>query len=348
MNYLFYVGPGIGDIVMMLEVAKTIKNTEYNANIDCFMNQPNGYNRHGITNNVMQYQTIFRKLYYYSSKEILHDLKLIVELKKNKYEKGFVFQYGHTTKVSKIPAMIINLLGVQSIGFNYKNNLCKKKYEYDKNETIVCRCLEVMKKEGYEIIDRNDVLDKKKIENEKLKVELNSDKKSVGLCIGSGLIGLKINGNNYTSVAKNWNINNWINLANQLVERNYDVVLLGSESEKKLMVEVSSKIEKRVINAVSKCSLGESMRLIYSLDMVIGGDTGLMHIAASLGKKTLSLFGCTSPIDYLPFGKNSYYIFKNYDCSPCIGRKESIFCQKHKCMDDIGVQEVIRKSMEIL
>ncbi len=348
MNFIFYVGPGIGDIVMMLEVAKVIKNKYSDSNIDCFMNQPSGYNRHSVTNNIMNYQHVFRKLYYYSSKEILHDIELIRELRSNNYEKGYVFQYGHTKKVSKIPALIMNLSGCKSVGFNYKGNFCLKKYEYDSKKTIVERCLRVMEMEGYPINNIGEVLDRHEFEKESLRYSWDKKRKAVGLCIGSGLIGLKIKGKNYTSSAKNWILDNWINLANSLIQKGFVVILLGSESEFRLLQESNCKIDERIINAVSKCSLGESIKLLDELDMVVGGDTGLMHIAAALGKKTLSLFGCTSPKDYLPFGSQSHYIFKNYDCSPCIGKEASIYCENRKCMENISMQEVLVKILELL
>ncbi len=38
-----------------------------------------------------------------------------------------------------------------------------------------------------------------------------------------------------------------------------------------------------------------------------------------LEKKSLTLFGCTHPNEYLPFGKDSQYIDVGMKCSPCFG-----------------------------
>ncbi len=66
-------------------------------------------------------------------------------------------------------------------------------------------------------------------------------------------------------------------------------------------------------------------------------DSGPMHIAAAVGTKTIALFGPTSPERTGPYGKNHVVIRKGLHCSPCFRKT----CDDIRCMNDIGVEEVL-------
>jgi len=49
------------------------------------------------------------------------------------------------------------------------------------------------------------------------------------------------------------------------------------------------------LNLIGKTSFDQSGLLMRDAALVVSGDSGMMHIAAALGKKVLSVWGCTAP-----------------------------------------------------
>ena len=61
------------------------------------------------------------------------------------------------------------------------------------------------------------------------------------------------------------------------------------------------------INRIAKClvdlSLTEVLGLLSCTDIFIGNDSGITHLAAGLGLRTVAVFGPTNPFLYRPIGK---------------------------------------------
>ena len=135
-----------------------------------------------------------------------------------------------------------------------------------------------------------------------------------------------------------------INVCQQL---NVPVVLLGDNSDKKRGDIVAESVDS-VCNAAGKFNLNESATIIKNATVVITNDTGLMHIAAALQKKIISLWGSTvkdfGMYPYLPQNKDNFKIIEVEDmkCRPCskLGYKECP--KKHfRCMNDIKEFEIV-------
>lgn len=73
------------------------------------------------------------------------------------------------------------------------------------------------------------------------------------------------------------------------------IVLLGGKEDMDEAKEIERLCTFPVINLCGKLSIHESAAIIEKSEVVISGDTGLMHIAAALHKKIISLWGCTVP-----------------------------------------------------
>ncbi|HKB79796.1 MAG TPA: glycosyltransferase family 9 protein [Thermoanaerobaculia bacterium] len=80
-------------------------------------------------------------------------------------------------------------------------------------------------------------------------------------------------------------------------------------------------------------SLRELARLLRDARLVIGGDTGPLHLAAALGTPVVGLYGPTSPFRNGPYGQ--------------IGRCVETFTTT-RAMRDINVDAVMRKVDEVL
>jgi heptosyltransferase II len=150
--------------------------------------------------------------------------------------------------------------------------------------------------------------------------------------------------------AKRWSPEKFAQIAIELSDR-FDIIIFGGVNE----LEFAKKIEgylitnniKNFSNLAGKTSINELTKYISSLDIFITGDSGPMHIAASLQITTVALFGPTNPNETSPWNnKHSQIIKKNLDCQPCLKR---ICPLKHNnCMKLIDVSDVIDSISELI
>ncbi|OGF62356.1 MAG: hypothetical protein A2Y62_17040, partial [Candidatus Fischerbacteria bacterium RBG_13_37_8] len=85
-------------------------------------------------------------------------------------------------------------------------------------------------------------------------------------------------------------------------------------------------------------TIGKLTALIQQSLMVVGGDSGPLHIADSLQKPIIALYGPTKPYRTGPINPNAVVVYHQLDCSGC--RKRN--CPHHhiNCMKSITINEV--------
>jgi len=127
-----------------------------------------------------------------------------------------------------------------------------------------------------------------------------------------------------------------------------NIVLIGGPADKlkaNLLIEGTNK---ELINLVGQQSIEESAKVIDQAAVLLTGDTGMMHIAASLGTNIVAVFGSTHPIlGYTPFASETKYsLFQNHNlrCRPCTKQGKEACPKGHfKCMLDLDYQELVYK-----
>lgn len=131
----------------------------------------------------------------------------------------------------------------------------------------------------------------------------------------------------------------------------HQVVLLGGFEDKQKGAELQKLFPEKVFNACGITSIGQSASLIKQSKAVITHDTGLMHIAAALRKKIVSVWGNTVPefgmYPYLPVNSVPFSIseVKNLNCRPCSKIGYNTCPKKHfRCMNDMDIQEIIKNT----
>lgn len=104
--------------------------------------------------------------------------------------------------------------------------------------------------------------------------------------------------------------------------------------------------DKKVIN-VCGFPIEDVAAIIEQLDLIIGPDTGLLHLAGAVGTKILGLFGPTNPIMRLNTYKGADWIWlvKKFKCMPCW---YSFDCGNAKCLNAITPHMVLKKIKKML
>ena len=145
---------------------------------------------------------------------------------------------------------------------------------------------------------------------------------------------------------KQWPVANWKALAVELVDSDKirPVLTWGNEEELKVVQRIH---EAASGNAViwPKGDLKDLAALLKRADVVVGTDTGPIHIAAAVGTSTVSIYRVTDPERNGPRGKNHILLQSPLDCSPCL-KKE---CDRdEECGQSIDVQMVLEAVGKLL
>lgn len=101
---------------------------------------------------------------------------------------------------------------------------------------------------------------------------------------------------------KCWRLENFLNVARTLRGPEIEVLFLLGPAE----VERLRPSEKVHIHGVTRCvahlSLPQVLGLLSCADAFIGNDSGVTHLAAGIGLRTIAIFGPTDPTVYQPLG----------------------------------------------
>ncbi|MTI15287.1 lipopolysaccharide heptosyltransferase II [Sansalvadorimonas verongulae] len=125
--------------------------------------------------------------------------------------------------------------------------------------------------------------------------------------------------------AKRWPERHYAEVARQKLLEGWQVWLFGSAKDKPGNEDIVSLIPEELRSAAhniaGETSLGEAIDLLSCADAVVSNDSGLMHIAAALGRNLVVVYGSTSPEFTPPLNKNHRVLRLGLDCSPCFKRE---------------------------
>ncbi len=145
-----------------------------------------------------------------------------------------------------------------------------------------------------------------------------------------------------TNPEKHWPIDRWSAVIDWLVAtRGCEIFFCGSPSDVVVHREIVSLLDPRVAGHVHDHSASVPLRRLGSLltrmDLCMGIDSGLPHIAASHGVPVVVLFGPTDPQQWHPW-KTAYEVVQSGRVLPQGGRS----------MLDIGVEQVTAAAARLL
>ncbi len=123
--------------------------------------------------------------------------------------------------------------------------------------------------------------------------------------------------------AKRWPARHFAALAAELAHRGYTVWLLGSAKDAAIGDEIVklSDAGGAVKNLCGQTTLAQAIDLLAMSAFVVCNDSGLMHVAAALGRPLVALYGSSSPVFTPPLSLRAKIVSLNLACSPCFARK---------------------------
>lgn len=120
--------------------------------------------------------------------------------------------------------------------------------------------------------------------------------------------------------AKRWPERYFAELAQGLAARGCAVWLIGSHNDRQTATEIERAAGGVCRNLCGETTLAEAIDLLASASLVVSNDSGLMHVAASVGKPLIALYGSSSPAFTPPLSPSAQILKLDLPCSPCFER----------------------------
>ncbi len=119
--------------------------------------------------------------------------------------------------------------------------------------------------------------------------------------------------------AKQWPVAHYAVLATLAQQAGYGVAVLGAPRDTAAGDAICSQAS-GALNLCGATRLTDAIALLASSSGTVSNDSGLMHVAAALGRPTVGVYGSTDPRHTPPAAHHSATLWLQLDCSPCFQR----------------------------
>lgn len=139
--------------------------------------------------------------------------------------------------------------------------------------------------------------------------------------------------------AKRWKNEHYRQVAQNWIDQDGIVITVGSPSEAPIGEEILQGLPREyACNMMGKTDLAELMHLLQRARGVVANDSGVMHLAAALGRPGVAVFGSTDYTATGPIHPGWEILYAGVDCAPCFCR----VCPKApaECMEKITADMV--------
>ncbi|NIY92970.1 lipopolysaccharide heptosyltransferase II [Vibrio diazotrophicus] len=147
-----------------------------------------------------------------------------------------------------------------------------------------------------------------------VKLQLNQDRPTIGLCPGAEF-----------GPAKRWPDNYYAEVACQLIERGQQIWLFGGAKDRevtnKIRAALPQELQQHCYNLAGETSLIEAVDMLAACHTVVSNDSGLMHVSAAVGCNIVAIYGSSSPKYTPPLADKVEIVHTDIGCRPCFKRE---------------------------
>lgn len=151
---------------------------------------------------------------------------------------------------------------------------------------------------------------------------------------------------------KRWQNELWAKVADTLIDQlDATVVFTGGNAERSMITDIQNRMEHKSYTTSGELSI-EMLAALYDDALVLlGPDSGPLHLAAAVGTATVTLFGPADPIEFAPWGdkKRHMILTSPIGCRPCRvldwGDDDP---ENHPCVRDITIGQVLEAARTVV
>jgi len=321
----------IGDVILTLPTIEALKSNFPNAHITMLLNSYTAGLVEGIADVLVYNREISSKPFF----------KILAELRRAQFDVVVVafprFRIALLLWLSGIPVRIGTGYRWYSFLFNkkiFEHRKTVEKHEAEYNLSLLqgLGCTVSLKPEVRIVISEQE---KKAASDIRQSMGILDSDRLVLLHPGSG------------GSARDWEPENFAQLAAELKKRGFYVVITGGKAETDLVHSVAQNAREGVKSFVSNLSLKEFAAFIQTAKLFVANSTGPLHIAAAVGIPVVGLYApvrVMSPKRWGPLtDKKVIFVPDPAKCSLCKGGE----CKGNECMEQITVQQVLEASLKL-
>lgn len=149
---------------------------------------------------------------------------------------------------------------------------------------------------------------------------------AVALCVGAEY-----------GPAKRWPAEHFAEIARRLAGVGVQAWVMGGPGDAAIGAAVAE-LASGALDLTGRTTLPEAADLISVARTVLTNDSGLMHVAAALGRPLVALYGSSSPEFTPPLDAKAVILSERLECSPCFARECPL--GHFKCLRDLSPDRV--------
>lgn len=146
---------------------------------------------------------------------------------------------------------------------------------------------------------------------------------------------------------KHWHVEGFAEVGKHLHRRGFDVALCGGPSDRERSRQVAAACPE-AIDLTGRTTVDEAIALVRRAALCLTNDSGPMHLAVSLDRPVVSVFGPTDEGRIGPYGRPNAVVRAEMPCAPCYLRSIERCPNGHACMKQVTSRMVIERVESIL
>lgn len=150
------------------------------------------------------------------------------------------------------------------------------------------------------------------------------------------------------SPIKRWHIGDWGEVARTLTDSDEPVVLTGGPDERDLTAAVARQLGRPAIDLAGLTDVGTLAAVFALCRLVLGPDSGPLHLAAAVGTPTVHLYGPADVRRFGPWGppERNTAVASSLPCAPC-GRLDWPAPEDHPCIRLLSPDDVVAAARRV-
>lgn len=327
----------IGDTLLTVPFLRNLRYAYPHAQIDMLVAPVSGeiIEECPYVDNFIYFDTTRRNRYENSAEEKKTFWSYVRLLRKKNYDKAYVLKRSFSSAFLAFAAGI-----KQRIGFNTECRcfLLTRSVPYRNGVHELDSFLDVLDADGINI--RDNYIENWVTEEEANNADYLLDERLPDKFLKKVIVHATSGNRN-----KEWSKEKFARIVEYLCnEKDAQVIYMGTKNDSETYREIHMFIEKELknkpLNLCGELSLRESLALTQKCDLIVGCDSGNLHIAASVGVPAIGIYGPMDEKKWGAFGLRHTLLTANVSCRPCGLKKRKKCKHEHQCLEKITVEDV--------